>query len=144
MLRKILQAITMGIILISVLASCNDTVYHWEFEQDCSAVVSIQIIDTQDGYTYEVVKELDLKLADELCEEIQKLEMEKYGTNLGTPNGYCFRIAYENGDYDVLAKTESKHFRFDPDSEKLQGYNSWLRCTDPDAFDQLIEQYSER
>lgn len=141
MFKKILLTVMIGIVLISMLTSCDNTVYYWEFEQDCNAVTAIQIIDTEDGYVYDVVKELDLTLVEDLYDDINKLEMEKYGTNLDTPHGYCFLIAFENGDYDVISKTESKHFKYDQNSERMQGYNSWLRCTDTEVFDELINQY---
>ena len=67
--------------------------------------------------------------------------MKKYGTNLKTPSGYCFLIVFENGDYDVISKNESKHFRYDLASKQIKGYNSWLRCSEPALFDKLIDKY---
>lgn len=127
--------------IMCLFTSCDNTVYYWEFEQNCSYVTAIRIIDTEDGYVYDVVKELDLQLVEKLYEDVQKLEMEKYGPSLNAPHGYCFLIAFDNGDYDVISKTESKHFKYDLDSGRMQGYNSWLRCTDRALFDELINQY---
>lgn len=124
--------------LLPLLVGCNDKIYYWEFTFDYDHVEEIKIIEASASDEYSVVKELDIKLADQLYTDIKSLEMRRYGTNLSHPSGLCFLIVFDNGEYDIIARKESKHYRYDGD--KILGYNSWLRC-DETQFDILINKY---
>ena len=77
-------------------------------------------------------------LADEIYNDITKLTMKRYGTNLSAPFGKCFLIVFKNGEYDIISLKESKHFKYV--DEEIIGYNSWL-CCEKSEFDELINKY---
>ena len=84
------------------------------------------------------------KCSDECCweiyEDIKLLDMAKYGPNLATPWGICVLIVFNNGEYDVIARRESCHYRYNEDGI-ISPYNSWLECDDT-QYDALINKYS--
>ena len=138
LMKKVVSFVLSIFIVILSLVGCNHKVYHWEFEQSVQNVKEIKIIEVEDEFNYVVIKELDTEFIKELYDDIQKIEMKRYGTNLSHPSGKSFLIVFENGEYDIISKTEPKHFRYDGD--KLMAYNSWLKC-DSAQFDERINQY---
>ncbi len=137
MKKIIFVIITISLILIS-LTNCTGNIYHWNFEQDVSEIKELKVVNAKDEFDYEVIKELDICLIEELCQDIQSLKMTKYGSNLRHPYGECFLIVYHNGDYDIISEIEPKHIKNTDD--KLIAYNSWLRC-DLEEFNALIKKY---
>ena len=129
------------IITIALLfTGCNDdTIYYWEFEYEVKDVIDIKIIDAESSYDYSVVKELDVSVAPELYSDIEDLPMKSYGYNLSHPFDLCFLIVFKSGEYDIIAREESKRHRYN--GERMVGYNSWLCCCDETEFDALIEKY---
>ena len=129
------------LLLLATLVGCDNEIYHWEFEQGYEKVAKIQIVEFRDPQSgFVIVKELDIGLVETLYRDIQSLEMERYGTNLSSPSGYCFVIKYENGNYDIIAKKESKHVKYNDEGKPVE-YNSWLCCVDEEQFDKLIDKY---
>jgi len=116
--------------------------YHWQFELDLDHIEQIRIIDVKndDIDNSTVLKEIDPAQRDELCSEIEDLNMKRYGPSLSHPNGKCIFIVFDDGSYDVIAQEESKHFKYDEKYDRIVGYNSWYYC-DEDEFDALIYKY---
>ena len=119
--------------------TCNK-VYHWEFNYDTAEIKEIKIVGIvcSAPLEYETIKEIDLELAEEICNDISKLEMKKYGTNLASHSGKCFLIVFNNGEYDLISRKEPSHFKF-ADS-MLVGYTSWMYF-DENEFSFLIDKY---
>ena len=122
------------------LSGCHNKVYHWEFNYDTAEIKEIKIVEIvcSAPLEYETIKEIDLELAEEICNDISKLEMKKYGTNLASHSGKCFLIVFNNGEYDLISRKEPSHFKF-ADS-MLVGYTSWM-CFDENEFSFLIDKY---
>ena len=129
--------------MVLLLVSCQQKPRYWEFERNFSEVTEIKIVDVSAGHyyskDYEIIKELDIGLVEELYNDIEAFEMKKYGTNLKTPRGKCFMIVFANGEYDLISEVEPKRFRYD-ENGNLQAYNSWLK-SDTEAFAELIDKY---
>lgn len=140
-MRKI---IILLITLVLCLTSCtfSSKTYTWEFAQDISCVAEIKIIDATSEYSYSVIQDIDIELADELYNDIKSLEMKRYGTNLSKPYGLCFLVVFENGEYDIVALKESKSYKYNEEYDKIMAaYNSWLLCCNQEDFDALINKY---
>lgn len=125
--------------LVSCLVGCNNNAYHWEFNYNYTEISEIKLITIvkSDPLEYEVIKEIDLELAEEICDDISSLEMQRYGPNLSSHFGVGFLIVFNNGEYDLITQKEPSHFKF-VDS-KLEGYNSWLYF-DENEFKYLIKK----
>ena len=134
------------LIVLLTFSSCEKKPQYWEFEKEVSEVTEIKIVDlslTNDHYNYEnyvVIKQLDITMVDQLYNDIENLEMKKYGTNLKTPRGKCFMIVFSNGEFDLISAVESKHFKYDDKDGSLQSYISWLKCNE-EQFNDLINKY---
>jgi len=137
------KAVVLIIALVLCLTGCfTYGSYTWEFEQDASNVKEIKIIDATSEYSYSVIQDIDVELADELYNDITSLEMKRYGTNLSHPNNLCFLVVFENGEYDIVSSREPKHCRYNEEFDKIMPHNSWL-CCDQEEFDALINKYLE-
>lgn len=124
------------------LAACDTNIYYWTFDQsssNVSAIAIVEIDDRGDGYTYTVVKSLDIGLVEQLYADISSLEMKKYGPNLKHPVDLSIVITFSNGEYDLISRIESARFRYH-ESGELGPYISWLKC-DQEQFEALIEKY---
>ena len=122
------------------LAGCNNKIYYWEFNYDYTEIREIKLIEIvkSDPLEYEIIKEIDLELAEKICDEISSLEMKRYGPNLSSHCGKCFLIVFTNGEFDLITQKEPSHFKFRDST--LEGYNSWL-CFDEYEFTSLINKY---
>lgn len=133
-----MKKIFLLLIFMLLLVGCNNTIYHWEFNYSYEEVNQIMIIEIIDDLDYKEIQEIDLFLAEELYNDIMNIEMKRYGTNLSSLSGKCFLIIFENGEYDIISKTESKHYKYK--NGEILGYNSWLYC-DENEFNELINKY---
>lgn len=133
-----MKKIFLLLIFMLLLVGCNNTIYHWEFNYSYQEVNQIMIIEIIDDLDYKEIQEIDLFLAEELYNDIMNIEMKRYGTNLSSLSGKCFLIVFENGEYDIISKTESKHYKYN--NGEILGYNSWLYC-DENEFNELINKY---
>ena len=106
-----------------LLAACDDNVYYWEFSHEVEYVKEIMIVEMHDEYDYSIIKEIDPEFSDELYSDVKALKMKKYGTNLASPDGLCIMIVFENGDFDVISKKESKHYKIVDDELWIKGIN---------------------
>lgn len=136
-MKKSCLAVLIVIVLLS--AGCIDnSIYYWDFAYDVDDVKAIKLIDASGDFTYSIIKEIDITLADELYADVMSLEMERYGTNLSHPYGICFLIVFDGGEYDIISQKESKHYRYD--GNRITAYNSWLCCNDIE-FNALVDKY---
>lgn len=141
MRKLIFISMCIAICLTIVACTFDDSTYYWTFEQPAEEIETVQIVNiTQNYYTYDVVSELDKSHFDSLINEIQSLEMHKYGLNPSIADGKCFLIKFKNGDYDIVTFREPQHFYYDEDGT-LTNAISWLKCKEPEEFDKLINKY---
>lgn len=138
-MKKTFCGVVLLVSMMLALSGCNNRTYHWEFEYDVNRIKEIKIVEAQDEFNYVTVKEIDSEYISELYFEIKNLEMKRYGSNLSAPHGMCFLILFDNGEYDIIAKKESKHFKYR--NGEITAYNSWL-CCDKNQFELLIDKYS--
>ena len=137
---KNVALILLCIIIMFLLISCDSKIYHWEFEKDYTEVESIQIIDIYGNPDqYNVIKELDIAEAKTLFDEIEKLDMKRYGGALMAPYRTSILIVFQNGEYDIISRIEPAHFRYDS-TNIIQEYTSWREC-DEEQFNNLINKY---
>lgn len=133
-----MKKIFLLLIFILSLVGCNNNIYYWEFNYSYEEVNQIKIIEITDDLDYREIQEIDLSLTEEIYDDIMNIEMKRYGPNLSSPSGKCFLIIFENGEYDIISQTESKHFKYN--NGEILGYNSWLYCNE-NEFNELIKKY---
>ena len=126
------------IALTLFLTGCDNQIYNWSFDYSTEDIQEIKIIKFDENEEYTVIKNIGSELFSQVYSDIQSIEMERYGFNLSHPSGYCFLILYNNNDYDIIAKKESKRYRYE--NGKQLAYNSWLAC-DETQFNNIIDQY---
>ena len=131
-----------GDIKLYRLLSCDSDVHHWEFLQDHTEVKEMKIIDATGGggFKWEVIKELDIGLVEELYDDIQKIDMWAYGPTRFATSGHSILIVFNNGEYDIISQKEPEHFVHYDDSGVVTEVFSMLYC-DEDQFNALIEKY---
>ena len=143
MKKRIALLLSLLIIVTVSLIACDKSIHHWEFAHEYTEVSSIQIMKgslhtTKLDFT-ELAKEVDLSLAQQLLDDVQKLKYKKYGWNPAPTMsrcGYIVFINFNNGDRDVIAESEPEHFLSD---EKDIAF-SWLYCPE-EQFTALIQKY---
>ena len=136
-----LHAIPIVFLIVMCLSSMlNNETHYWKFDRESVHITEIKIVDADDPYCFSVIKPLDISLAQELMEDIEKLELKEYGWNLGNPHGKCIYIGYSNLEYDLIAVHEPKQVRYDEEG-RLRYQNSFLECKDEESFNALIEKY---
>ena len=125
------------LMFVITLVGCQK-IHYWDFHYDYERISEIKIVEAISETEYREVKKIDLSFAREIYMDISNIKMKRYGTNLSSPFGKCFLIVFDNGEYDIIAQKEPKHFRYD--GEYLLGHNSWLCCEEKD-FNALINKY---
>lgn len=133
-----MKKILLLFIFMLSIVGCNNKIYYWEFNYSYEEVNQIKIIEIIDESDYKEIQEIDLDLVEEIYNDIINIEMKRYGTNLSSPSGKCILIVFNNGDYDIISKKESKHFKYD--NGEMLGINSWL-CCEESEFENLINKY---
>ena len=133
------------LVCILSLCSCDNQVYHWIFQQDCSEIIGLYIVDADNPYTYEIITDIPLEKRNEFLHDIETLEYKKYGWNLHTTWGICFVVKYQNEEYDIISWWEPMHLNWKEPNDNSSNKNlvatiSWLKC-DEDKFNELIEKY---
>lgn len=143
-MKKILS-LTLLCCFVFVLFGCeSEETHRWEFEKDHTHITEIKIVvppigESFDINTCKVIKKIDISYAAELMEDIEQITMRLHGGSLITPRKLCILIMFDNGEYDVIARVGSSHYRYD-ENEKIQEYTSWLSA-DPDDLFNVISYY---
>lgn len=143
-MKKIFSLIFVCLFLFACVGCESERTYYWEFEKDYTRVAEIKIIVTPYGESfdmdnYKVLKEIDISYAEEIYDDINSITMTRYHGSLISPSGLCVLIKFDNEEFDVIARIESKHYRYD-ENGTIIGYNSWL-TSDSDDFYSVIENY---
>ena len=137
------KKIALVLCLIAILltfSACDDTIYHWNFLQEYTEVKSIQIINSQ----HQVVKEIDVSLAEQVFEDVKQLNYKKYGWNLASTSsrcGYLFLITFQNDEYDLIGEYEPAHYVFYEQEQSILSGISWLKCVDSNQFTEMMREY---
>lgn len=142
-MKQRLVALSFVLLLaLLVLSSCG--VSHWEFSQDVSNVRSIQVL-TND---FKVVRDVDISKAQEIYDEVTKLEYRRYFPSLDESRstcGYMLLITFSNGTSDLIAEREPESngiIQGQPDKLYFNGYISFLWCEE-ESFTKFIKHYIE-
>ena len=138
----ILATLIACFLCLGSFGGCDANVYYWEFDQEISNITSVSLVEIDpngDGLTYSVVKNLNINLAQGLYDDIQCLEMTKYGFNLKHPIDLSIVIVYANGEYEIISSVASTKFRYNSD-EELRAHISWFEFN-REEFDSLVEKY---
>ncbi|MBE6592835.1 MAG: hypothetical protein E7642_02440 [Ruminococcaceae bacterium] len=133
-------------ILSLLLVSCTNTPRDWHFAKDLSEIAEIKIVNVDAEHykeleTYEVIKEIDLSLAEELCSEIDNIDAKRYNFMREDTCGTCFLIVYAGGEYELISVSEPLHFIYSSDGKMLGPKSAtWLKF-DKEQFNALIDKY---
>jgi len=147
-MKKILSLLISLILiccLVFALFGCErEETYYWEFEKDYTQVTEIKIVVPPNGEIFElktckVIKEIDVSYAAELMEDVEGISMKDHSGSLITPRKLSVLIMFDNGEYDVISRIGSSHYKYDKDG-MIQGYASWL-AADADDFFNVISYY---
>ena len=139
---KIKKAFIALVLLFTLLlCSCDKTVYHWELLHDESEIVGIYIVEAENPYDYEIIKEISLDKKGDLISDIRALDYRKYSWFMHDTSGLCFVIKYKNYENDVISAKEPTHVIIN--GARRERMFSWLEC-DEEAFSALIEKYMEK
>lgn len=143
--KRITAVIVCFIVIAGILCGCNifdNRTYHWEFEQEYSAVKEILIVDVScdDGiYREELLKGLSRESAKDIFHDIEAINFMKYGPNRLTTHGRCIKIVFENGDYDMIGAYEPRHHYYG--DAPGDDFASYLVVRSAEQFDALIDSY---
>ena len=118
--------------------------YHWEFEKDYTQVTEIKVviptdIENFDINTCKVIKEIDLSCAYDLMDDIEWMTMRRQADNANQPPKLCVLIMFDNGEYDVIARKGSSHYKYD-DNGTIQRHTSELEV-DPHNYLTIISYW---
>lgn len=131
--------------LVFALVGCErEETYYWEFEKDYTHVTEIKIVVSPNGENFElstckVIKEIDASYAAELMDDVEDISMRNHLGSLILPSGLCILFMFDNGEYDVISRIGSSHYKYDKDG-MIQGDASWL-ASDSDDFYNVISYY---
>lgn len=135
------------IIIFSLLfVSCVNTPRDWHFAKDLSEIVEIKIVNVEAEHyleleTYEVLKEIDLSLAEELCSDIDNIDAKRYIIMREDTCGTCFLIVYAGGEYELISVAEPLHFTYQGEYNILRPNGSAMLKFNKEQFDALIDKY---
>lgn len=147
-MKKILSLVLSLILiccLVFALFGCErEETYYWEFEKDYTHVTEIKIVVSPNGENFElntckVIKEIDSSYAAELMDDVEDISMRNHLGSLILPSGLCILFMFDNGEYDVISRIGSSHYKYDKDG-MIQGDASWL-ASDSDDFYNVISYY---
>ena len=127
------------IILSLLLVSCVNTPRDWHFAKDLSEIAEIKIVNVDAEHykeleTYEVIKEIDLSLAEELCSDIDNIDAKRYTFMREDTCGTCFLIVYAGGEYELISVAEPLHFTYQGEYNILRPNGSTMLKFDKAHF----------
>ena len=134
------------IILTCCLTGCLLTkkeYEHWKFDYAVEDIQSIKIIEIKEGAPNKIIKEIETSKAQEVCNDITALTMYTFVISMGSPMdpyGLCILIEYNSGEYDIIADSGSKKYRYDEQTGIIKNPTSWL-YSDETEFEALINKY---
>ena len=140
-LRLSLLLILMLSLLLIVFTGCKKTIYHWNIEKSIDEIASIEIvnIDSESSRITEIVCEIDQEFYKEMIDDIESLDITKYGWNLCPPFGMSVKITFNDGNVDIISLWESRHVGV-METDKVGGYISWLHI-DSNQYDAFIKKW---
>ena len=143
-MKKTLSLILVCLFIFMLVGCDTGKTYYWEFDKDYTHVTEIKIIIVSSGESldlnnYKTLKEIKLDYAEEVYDHVTSITMTRYNVSLKSPSGMCILIKFDNGEFDIIARRESKHYKYD-ENGALVGYNSWL-LSKSDDFYSVIEYY---
>lgn len=143
-MKKTLSLILMCCLALVLFGCQSEKTYYWKFEKDVSRVTEIKIVVSPNGENFElntckVIKEIDVSYAAELMDDVEEISMRNHLGSLIVPSGLCILFMFDNGEYDVIARVGSSHYKYDEDG-KIQEYTSWFSA-DADDFYNVITYY---
>ena len=115
------------------LAGCNQGKY--EFKHPVGEIEKIEIVSAENSRSYSVKKTLSENEKSEFIDKFQKIKFDKY--YIGDPmsvSGTAVRIAYQNGDYEIICHYWSEYVK--------NGNIYYIRKScDEKEFNKLLNQF---
>ena len=149
-MKKIIVLLSV-ILIILVLCSCDNKIYHWEWEYEdvVSEIKEIHIVELngsyqqfESSYKFNIIKTISTERYFEITDDIAKIDLSR---NYGSPevgSGKAFLIIFNNGEYDVFSYKQPYRMRYsNSDNSKELCYNLSLCRCDKEQFDALIDKY---
>ena len=143
-MKKTLSLILVCLFIFMLVGCDTGKTYYWEFDKDYTHVTEIKIVVSPNGENFElstckVIKEIDASYAAELMDDVEDISMRNHLGSLILPSGLCILFMFDNGEYDVISRIGSSHYKYDKDG-MIQGDASWL-ASDSDDFYNVISYY---
>lgn len=148
-MKRTCALIIVLIILTCCLTGCLLTkkeYEHWEFDYAIEDIKHIKIVEISEEFNkppYKIIKEIETSKAQEVCNDITALTMYTFVISMGSPMdpyGLCILIEYNSGEYDIIADSGSKKYRYDEKTGLIKDPTSWL-YSDETEYEALINKY---
>lgn len=147
-MRNSVLLLVIIILLTFGLTGClmsNKVYEYWEFDYDVKDIQYIQIVEITEEFnsSYRVIKEIESSKTQEVCDDVTALSMYTFALSMESPiepYGICILIMYNTGEYDIIADSGSKKYRYDEKTGLIENPTSWRYCED-EEFEALIDKY---
>ena len=117
--------------------------YHFQLNQEITEIAQIQLVYCKESYNHDVVKDIDLSLAEDVCAEIESLDL--YGRKpFGYPPcyGYAIKITYKNGEFNMICETGPGYYQYtETEDGVVLARSAVLRDFDAEQFEAFINKY---
>lgn len=128
--------------LCIALTGCNK-IYHWKVNGSVDEIERIEIFNYpyDDNDLSEFICEVVSENYQEIIDDIENLNFEKY---YGTPKhikGLKIKISFINGSYDLISRLEPRHCP--KDASIFESRITWLYM-DETEYEQLIEKWTTK
>lgn len=128
------------VVLLSIILSGCNKIYHWKIEKSIEEIVSIQIATVYGSTVESQICEIDKIHYQEIINDIEALDAKKYGWNLETSFGDSIIITFADNTFDMISLYEPKHAFYEEDGS-VNWKITWL-FFDEDEFGKLIKKWA--
>ena len=141
-MKKAIMILSLIIVLLP-LVGCVDLAdkAEWEFDYEYSQIKEIKIVYCKELGEYYTIRNIHRSYREDLYGDIECLDMQRYYADVASPKGECFMIIYDDGNYDLISRAESKKVRYNSESKEWEYHDSYLQCYDASEFYILIDRY---
>lgn len=99
-MKKILQLISLCLIIIIFLSSCNETPYL--FKESIDEIDTIEIVSAENSLEFTVIKTLSETEKECFLEQFQEIKFYKYIGDPSSVYGNVIKINYQSGAYEMI------------------------------------------
>lgn len=132
-MRRTFSAVILFLLVLVIFTSCSGNSY--SFEEPVDEIKSIEIVSAESSLEYTVLKILSETEKEDFLEQLQKIEFYNY--YIGDPmsvNGNAVKIAYKNGNYEMICPCWSEYVKDDVIQYR------WNNCNE-NEFNDLLNKF---